>query len=63
MNPMLEMAGDRVAAIDEVLYVYNNLNPDSESRLFRDLHLMTRFYIHSQPPYPLLDRCRHGHSI
>jgi len=57
MNPMLEMAGGRYKAIDEVLYVFNNCNELSHSQREPISHLATRGYIRcDMKPYERLER-------
>ncbi|MGE3953987.1 MAG: glycosyltransferase family 2 protein [Parachlamydiales bacterium] len=56
MYPMAEMAGDRVAHIEEVLYVYNDLNPLNDFKLGRPLQEDQGAYIRSLPRYKRLKR-------
>ena len=56
MWPMAEMAGpEHHRVIDDVLYVYNRLNPLSDDRRFRDDQLLTEKIIRSIEPYARLE--------
>lgn len=50
--PLLEMAGDRVEYIDEVLYVYNVENPLNEHKVNRQTQLSTEQKIRNKSKYP-----------
>jgi glycosyltransferase involved in cell wall biosynthesis len=55
MWPMAEMSGpEHHKAIDEVLYVYNRLNPLSDDRIYREDQLLTEALIRSIKPYSRL---------
>lgn len=56
MWPMAEMAGpEHFKAIDEVLYVYNRLNPLSDDRAHRQDQLLTEQIIRNKKPYSRLE--------
>jgi|TARA_R100001163_G_scaffold63786_1_gene56472 glycosyltransferase involved in cell wall biosynthesis len=56
MWPMAEMAGpEHFKAIDEVLYVYNRLNPLSDDRAHRQDQLLTEQIIRNKKPYLRLE--------
>ena len=57
MWPMAEMSGpEHHRIIDDVLYVYNRLNPLSDDRRFRNDQLLTERIIRSFDPYPRLKK-------
>jgi len=51
MMPMMEMAGDRIHRIDEVLYVYNFDNPINEWKVAGAEQQAVKDYIRSLPNY------------
>ncbi len=56
MWPMAEMSGpENFRSIDEVLYVYNRLNPLSDDRAHRTDQLTTERIIRNKKPYVKLD--------
>lgn len=58
MDAMLEMVGERFHVVDEILYVYNQTNPLSETSVRKTATFAMLVYIKSLPPYPVLDRCK-----
>ena len=52
--PMLEMAGDKIEFIDEILYVYNRDNPLNEDKADLDDQVRCALEIAQQPPYKAL---------
>lgn len=55
MWPLLEMAGEHHAALSEVLYLYNTINPLSDGRV-RDVDEWPGDVLRSRPPKPKLVR-------
>jgi FkbM family methyltransferase len=53
--PMLEMAGNRIQFIQDVVHVYNTTNPISDFRVRADEQQRVNEHIRSLPPYPLLE--------
>lgn len=49
--PMLEMAGDHFHFVDEVLYLYNRLNPINDHKKNRQLQSQCESYVRSLPSY------------
>jgi len=58
MFPLIEMAGDRFAALSEALYIYNRINPRSEMAFQRVHHLSAQGFIRIKPKYPVHERCK-----
>lgn len=57
MWPMAEMAGPQnFRAINEVLYVYNRMNPISDDRAHRQDQLLTEHTIRNKKPYAKLQQ-------
>ncbi len=54
MFPMAEMAGKRIRYIDEVLYIYNDVNPIGDENAKRADQLAMNRYIRSLPKYQVL---------
>lgn len=54
--PMLEMAGSHVRRIDEVLYLYNRMNPISDHKKNLALQSECEGYVRSLPVYSTLDK-------
>ena len=54
MFPMLEMAGDRIYFIPEVLYVYNQARPINDYKLRREEQLKCEAYLRNKPKYKKL---------
>jgi len=54
MYPMIEMAGERHAFIEEVNYVYNMANQINDNKVNPDLQNQLDRYIRSMPPYKRL---------
>lgn len=50
--PLLELAGDRVEKIDDVLYVYNKENPLNDHKVNRKEQLSTEEEIRNKERYP-----------
>ncbi len=55
LYPMLEMAGDKVMFINEVLYVYNIDNPLNDFKINRPEQIEATAYLRSRPSYETLD--------
>jgi glycosyltransferase involved in cell wall biosynthesis len=55
MLPMLEMAGERIRCIHEVLYVYNEANPLNDFKMKLQQQLRYERKIHAMPPYQRID--------
>jgi len=56
MIPMMEMAGhDRIKHIEQILYCYNDLNPNSVWNTMREESKKTREYIANQPSMKMLN--------
>ncbi len=51
MYPMIEMAGDHVKFIDKILYLYNDLNPQNDSKVRTKEQLETARYIQNKECY------------
>jgi len=51
MFPMLEMAGDRIKYIQEILYCYNVSNPNNDHKIDHSLQLSTEREIRNKKPY------------
>jgi len=56
LYPMLEMAGDRISFIDEVLYTANRDNPINDFRVNKPIQLKIHIDIRSRPSYPVVYR-------
>lgn len=56
MFPILEMAGERHAFIEEPNYVYNMSNPINDHKVQQDLQNEMDRYIRSKKPYPRLKK-------
>ncbi len=56
MFPLLEMSGHRSAFINEVLYIYNNANPISDSKIDRELQRQLEMHIRGRATYRRLDQ-------
>lgn len=54
MLPMLEMAGERIRCIPEVLYIYNEANPLNDFKLYLKKQLFYERIIHSMSAYARL---------
>ena len=55
MWPMAEMAGpDHFHVVNDVLYVYNRMNPLSDDMVNRNDQLTTEYIIRNKKPYPRL---------
>lgn len=59
MYPMIEMAGERHAFIEDVLYIYNTTNPLSDFRQDGSYQSRLSAHIRKQPPYQRL-KSRHS---
>ncbi len=55
MFPMLEMAGNRQEFVNEVLYVYNDLNPISDHKIRRKSQLIAAKEIRNKKKYKTLE--------
>lgn len=55
MFPMIEMAGERHAFMNEVTYIYNMANPISDQLVHTALQNKLDKFIRSMPPYQRLD--------
>jgi glycosyltransferase involved in cell wall biosynthesis len=56
MLPMVEMAGlDRVKRVEKILYIYNNLNPLNDYKLYTKLQSDVDNYIRHKPSYNRID--------
>jgi glycosyltransferase involved in cell wall biosynthesis len=51
MYPMLEMAGQHIRFIPDILYAYNDLNPICDSKVRRQQQLSREQEIRDRPPY------------
>jgi len=52
MYPMIEMCGSKhFKFIDEILYIYNDLNPTNDMKINRQYQIDTATYIRSKPLY------------
>ncbi len=54
MFPMMEMAGERHAYINEVLYIYNKITPLNDNKVDPDLQNRLEKLIRNKPPYQRL---------
>jgi glycosyltransferase involved in cell wall biosynthesis len=53
MYPMIEMAGmHRIRFIPQVLYIYNDLNPQNDMKKYPELMQKTATYLQNKPIYP-----------
>jgi glycosyltransferase involved in cell wall biosynthesis len=59
-EPMYEMIGDRFDFTQDVLYIYNDLNPINDGRVNRELQLRLDHFIRSKPPYQRLQNSLSG---
>jgi len=55
MIPMLEMAGSKSQFIEDILLVYNRINPNNEDKVNHSLQLSIEQEIRSKKRYPLLE--------
>ena len=55
MFPMFEMAGERHSYIDNVNYIYNDINSINDFKVNKDLQIKLDDYVRSLPPYQRLD--------
>lgn len=55
MFPMLEMAEERSFFIEDILYVYNRVNPLNEDKVNHDLQLAIEYEVRNKPIYPRLE--------
>lgn len=55
MFPMLEMAGERIRFIPEVLYLYNKANPISDFRIHHAKQMQVERIIRNMPCYTRID--------
>ncbi|HXW85875.1 MAG TPA: glycosyltransferase family A protein [Candidatus Bathyarchaeia archaeon] len=51
MFPMLEMAGDRIFFLDEILYIYNIVNPLNDFKVHGGLQKKLDYYIRGKDSY------------
>lgn len=61
-EPMYEMIGDRFDFTQDVLYIYNDLNPINDGRVNRELQLRLDHFIRAKPPYKRLDHSLSGRT-
>lgn len=59
--PMLEMSGKHTHYIDEVLYLYNRINPLNDHKKDLNLQSACEAYVRSLPIYPLLEQPPYVH--
>lgn len=57
MYPMLEMAGERHKYIEDILYVYNTINPISDCKIYTDEQNECDEYIRALPRYDRVAVC------
>ena len=55
MYPMLEMAGEKIYFIPDILYVYNINNPLNDFKINRPEQIEATNYIRGKPVYPTLE--------
>ncbi len=55
MLPMLEMSGEKCRFLDEVLYLYNRVNPINDHKVNLALQSACANHVRSKPPYPRLE--------
>ena len=56
MFPMLVMAEERSFFIEDILYVYNRVNPLNEDKVNHDLQLAIEYEVRNKPIYPRLEK-------
>lgn len=59
-EPMYEMLADRYDFTQDVLYVYNDLNPINDGKVNRELQLKIDHFIRAKPPYKKLEKSLSG---
>ena len=55
MAPMIEMASGRYRFIDDILYVYNSMNPINDCKVNGPLQVELRDEIYAKEPYQRLE--------
>jgi len=55
MYPMIEMAGDHIKFIDKILYYYNDLNPNNNSKIYTSKQIDQANYIINKKVYARID--------
>lgn len=61
MGPIVEMSGGRYRFIDEILYIYNFINPINDCKVNGELQVKLRDHFYTQQPYqPLTSKILTG---